>query len=182
MVPLYILGLLTRYGPQHGYRIKKTIAENLSDFTQIKLPTIYYHLAKMAADGLLSAGSEKPGARPEKTVYTITEKGKAAYRKMLSDLLKTEYRPTFAIDALFYFVDHCPMADTVQYLQTYVRELKETLAVIDRHRTETLRHVPDTAQTLTRITFSHHEHHYRAELAWAEESLRALTKEENTQC
>ena len=66
MVPLYILGLLTRYGPQHGYQIKKIIAESLADFTQIKLPTIYYHLTKMAENGLLSAASEKTGARPEK--------------------------------------------------------------------------------------------------------------------
>uniref|UniRef100_UPI000AEE63EC PadR family transcriptional regulator n=1 Tax=Clostridium sp. NkU-1 TaxID=1095009 RepID=UPI000AEE63EC len=66
MIPLYILGLLQRYGPQHGYQIKKIIAEQLSDFTQIKLPTIYYHLEKMETDGLLSANREKSGSRPEK--------------------------------------------------------------------------------------------------------------------
>jgi len=50
-----ILGLLQRFGPQHGYYIKKLISEELADFTQIKLPTIYYHLEKMNADGLLFA-------------------------------------------------------------------------------------------------------------------------------
>jgi DNA-binding PadR family transcriptional regulator len=61
MIPFYILGLLQRFGPQHGYQLKKIIGEQLSDFTQIKLPTIYYHLEKMEADGLLAANSEKPG-------------------------------------------------------------------------------------------------------------------------
>ena len=44
MIPLYILGLLLRFGPQHGYQIKKLLEEQLEDFTQIKLPTVYYHL------------------------------------------------------------------------------------------------------------------------------------------
>ncbi len=78
-IPFYILGLLQRFGPQHGYQIKKIIAEQLADFTQIKLPTIYYHLERMAADGLLSANLEKDSRRPEKTTYTITGKGKTAF-------------------------------------------------------------------------------------------------------
>ena len=35
MIPLYILGLLLRFGPQHGYQIKKLLEEQLEDFTQI---------------------------------------------------------------------------------------------------------------------------------------------------
>ena len=38
MIPLYILGFLLRYGPQHGYQIKKLISEQMADFTSIKLP------------------------------------------------------------------------------------------------------------------------------------------------
>jgi DNA-binding PadR family transcriptional regulator len=176
MVPLYILGLLKRYGPQHGYQIKKTVAESLSDFTQIKLPTIYYHLAKMAADGLLSASSEKPGARPEKTVYTMTEKGEAAYRGMIKRLLEEEYRPAFSNDGIFYFSDHCRPAEIVEYLRTYTGDLKEKLGVIDRHLEETMRHVPDEAKIMVGILFSHHVRHYIAELDWAEEALRDLTQ------
>lgn len=103
IIRLYILGLLQRYGPQHGYHIKKLIAEQLADFTQIKLPTIYYHLDKMAAEGLLSASSKKDGARPEKTVYTITEKGVAVCREYLDEMLRFEYRPVFSSDGVFFF-------------------------------------------------------------------------------
>ena len=94
MVPLYILGLLQRFGPQHGYQIKKILAEQLTDFTQIKLPTIYYHLVKMKEDGLLSASSEQPGGRPTKTVYAITEKGIDGFQSMLTALLDFNYRPS----------------------------------------------------------------------------------------
>lgn len=47
-VPFYILGLLMRYGPQHGYNIKQLVSDGISDFAKIKLPTIYYHLKKPA--------------------------------------------------------------------------------------------------------------------------------------
>jgi DNA-binding PadR family transcriptional regulator len=80
IIPLYILGLLQRFGPQHGYQIKKIIADQLADFTQIKLPTIYYHLEKMQAGGLLSVTSEKPGGRPEKSVYAVTKRASARFR------------------------------------------------------------------------------------------------------
>ncbi len=68
MIPLYILGLLLRLGPQRGYQIKKLMEEQLEDFTQIKLPMVYYHLEKMEIAGLVTAHRDKQGACPEKTV------------------------------------------------------------------------------------------------------------------
>lgn len=79
MIPLYILGFLLRYGPQHGYQIKKRMSEQMADFTNIKLPTIYYHLEKMERDGLISAEELREGLRPEKRVYQITPEGKERF-------------------------------------------------------------------------------------------------------
>jgi DNA-binding PadR family transcriptional regulator len=174
LIPLYILGLLQRFGPQHGYQIKKIVAGQLADFTQIKLPTIYYHLDKMKAEGLLSANSEKPGSRPEKTIYAITEEGREAFGNMLVELLEFEYRPVFPSDGVFYFSDQCQAAVISEHLKIYINKLKDTLAVIDKHRNETTPFVPDEMKTMVRIIFSHHERHYRAELEWAEESLNEL--------
>lgn len=176
MIPLYILGLLQRFGPQHGYQIKKIIAEQLADFTQIKLPVIYYHLDKMKADGLLSANSEKPDARPEKTVYSITDKGIEAFKKMLAGLLEFEYRPVFPADGVFFFLDHYQIEEIVEHLHIYVKKLGETLAVIDQHRKETLSYVPDEVKIMVKIIFSHHERHYQAELEWAEDVLKKFKK------
>jgi DNA-binding PadR family transcriptional regulator len=130
MIPLYILGLLQRFGPQHGYQIRKIIAEQLSDFTQIKLPTIYYHLEKMEADGLLSANNEKPGGRPEKTIYTITDKGIMAFKKMIVGLFEFEYRPTFPSDGVFYFSDYIETADILSHLMAYTDKLKTAISNI----------------------------------------------------
>ncbi|NLY92324.1 MAG: PadR family transcriptional regulator [Firmicutes bacterium] len=174
MVPLYILGILQRFGPQHGYQIKKIIAEQLADFTQIKLPTIYYHLEKLKAEGLLVATNEKPGNRPEKTIYSITDEGIKAFKNMLAGLLEFEYRPTFPSDAVFYFSEHLETADLLSHLTVYIEKLKKVIAVIKKHKQETLSFVPPEYKTIVIIIFSHHEHHYQAELAWAEETLNSL--------
>jgi len=174
MIPIYILGLLQRFGPQHGYQIKKIITEQLADFTQIKLPTIYYHLEKMEADGLLSANSEKPGSRPEKTIYAITDKGIGAYKSMLTELLEFEYRPVFPLDGVFYFSDQYHIEEIIEHLSIYTKKLKDKLVVIEKHRNETLPYVPDEVKVMVNIIFSHHERHYQAELDWAEEALKNL--------
>ncbi len=174
MILLYILGLLQRYGPQHGYQIKKTIAEQLSDFTHIKLPTIYYHLEKMKTDGLLSASSEKPGSRPEKTVYSITDKGIRAFKDMLAGLLDFDYRPVFPSDGVFYFSDYLETSDIIAHLEAYVEKLKKIIAAIQKHKNETMGFVPDDMKTVANIVFSHHGCHYRAELGWAVEALNNL--------
>ena len=176
MIPLYILGLLQRFGPQHGYQIKKIIAGQLADFTLIKLPTIYYHLEKMAARGLLIASSEKPepGGKPEKVIYSITEKGVSAFQEMLHGLLDFTYRPTFPSDGVFYFADNLEKAEITEHLENYLKKLTEILAVVEKHKKETLQFVPDEAKTIVKIIFSHHTHHYQAELDWAKESLSRL--------
>ena len=174
MIPLYVLGLLLRYGPQHGYQLKKTISEELADFTQIKLPSIYYHLEGMEKNGLLSASSEKTDNRPEKTIYAITPKGKKAFEGLLTKQLNTHYRPTFDNDAIFYFSDALPQEQIVQALENERQNLRLSLETIARHQKESMQFVPDDARTMVEIIFSHHAHHMQAELDWVEQSLVTL--------
>jgi len=174
MVPLYILGLLLRFGPQHGYQIKKTITENVADFAQIKLPTIYYHLEKMEREGLLSAAREQDGARPEKTVYSVTEKGKAAFLKALRGQLNFRFRPDFDADAVFYFAEYLEPERIREHLEAYAAELEKSLAIIERHRDEVNRYIPQDARLCADILFSHHAAHYRAERNWALEALQRM--------
>jgi DNA-binding PadR family transcriptional regulator len=178
MIPFYILGLLQRFGPQHGYQIKKIIGEQLSDFTQIKLPTIYYHLERMEKEGLLLANSEKPGSRPEKTIYIITEKGIEAFQSKITGLLEFEYRPTFSCDGLFYFSDYIKTEELTGNLRTAIGKLEASLDNIRRHKEETLKFIPGEYRVMVNIIFDHHERHYQAELEWAREALNSLIKEE----
>lgn len=179
MVPLYILGLLQRFGSQHGYQIKKIISEQLADFTQIKLPTIYYHLEKMQKDGLLLANSEKSDMRPEKVVYSITDKGIAEFKAMLNKQLAFDYRPTFELDSVFYFSSYIDPTDIAVNLKKYIEKLTNIISLLATHKKETLEYVPDDMKSMVYIIFSHHERHYKAELEWAEETFDNITGDDD---
>jgi len=175
MIPIYILGLLIRFGPQHGYQIKKTLAEHVSDFTEIKLPTIYYHLEKMEQKGLLGAVREQEGSRPEKTVYTITDKGRKAFITGLQNRLSTlRFRPSFDVDAAFYFGEYLDPEEMRGRLAAYTQELERVLDAVERHRAEVLCHIPEDARSSAEILFNHHILHYRAERTWALDAVKKL--------
>jgi DNA-binding PadR family transcriptional regulator len=178
MIPLYVLGLLLRFGPQHGYNIKKLIGEQLADFTQINLPTIYYHLERMANAGLISASVMKPGARPEKTVYEITEQGRREFISLLKGTLIFEYRPTFFSDATFYFYDHLERYEIAENLQTHIGKMENTILRLEEHKRQTLQYLPEEYCNMASIIFDHHLLHFEAELKWAKQSLRNFNQED----
>ncbi|MNZ57369.1 Transcriptional regulator PadR-like family protein [compost metagenome] len=178
MIPLYILGLLIRFGPQHGYQIKKLLKEQLEDFTQIKLPTVYYHLEKMEAAGLVTSHSDKQGARSEKTVYQISDTGKEQFKELLFQTLQIEYRPTFDIDGAFYFSDSLGSSALTESLGRHITNVQRILARLEFHQNETLAHIPEQYKISADIIFKHHILHYKAELAWAEQSLDKLKESE----
>ncbi len=178
MIPLYILGLLLRFGPQHGYQIKKLLEEQLEDFTQIKLPTVYYHLEKMESAGLLTAHSDKQGARPEKTVYQISDTGMDHFKELLYQTLKIEYRPTFDIDGAFYFSESLESGALTESLSKHIANLQRILTGLDVHQSETNAHIPEEYKLFADIIFQHHILHYKAELDWAEQSLNSLKEAE----
>lgn len=180
LIPLYVLGLLQRYGPQHGYQLKKTISEELADFTQFKLPTIYYHLEKMSAQGLIAGSSGKTGARPEKTVYAITQAGRDAFSAGLREQLTEQYRPVFSNDALFYFSDHLQKEEIASSLFRRRDVLQQSLQAIEEHKQQTLAFIPEDAKPMVNIIFSHHEYHFRAELEWVEYALTQMNGEERS--
>ena len=45
---------------------------------------------------------------------------------------------------------------------------------MNRHKQETLPFIPEESQPMVEIIFSHHEHHYQAEMDWVEQTLVKL--------
>ncbi|OJF75727.1 MAG: PadR family transcriptional regulator [Treponema sp. CETP13] len=177
MIPLYILGILLRYGPQHGYMIKKIVSEQLADFTEIKLPTIYYHLEALQKKGFLKANKEKTSSRPEKTIYYITEEGKKEFNTRLKATLKFEYFPTFNADSTFFFSEYLDKKDITQNLTSYMLKLQIIIEHVTNHQKEVLKIVPEEFKNETNIIFRHHLLHYKAEEQWAKETSELLEQQ-----
>lgn len=178
MIPLYILGLLLRFGPQHGYQIKKLLQEQMEDFTRIKLPTVYYHLEKMEAAGLIIAKYEKSGTRPEKIVYCVSDSGAERFKELLAQSLQIEYRPTFDIDGALFFSDALESNALTESLSRHITKLKQIIIKLKLHQEETIRDIPEQYKIFADTIFCHHLVHYEAELTWAEQSYDGLKEAE----
>lgn len=174
-IPFYLLGMLQRYGPQHGYRLKQIIEEEVSDFAKIKLPTIYYHLRKLALDGYVSEMTDRDGNRPEKTIYAVTKSGVALFSEMLDEQLNSEYSPEFPVDGVLYFRDKIVAADLLEELRARSSELRRKISALKRHERESLRNIPPAGRLSAELIFAHHRAHLEAELAWLEKSVSALS-------
>lgn len=170
-IPLYILGILKRQGAQHGYQIKKNISEQISDFTQIKLPVIYYHLEKMKDKGLLSSKTEKDSNKVEKTIYSITTKGKNEFKTYLKSVCDFNYKPEFLNDALFFFSDSLDQNQICTVLEQYIGKIKKDIKSLQEHRNFAEKYLSNDELIMSSHIFNHHDVHFKAELKWAKDVL-----------
>lgn len=173
-VQIYILGFLMKFGPQHGYYLKQLIEEKVSAFARIKMPTIYYYLNKMLAEELVTASEEQAGKRPERLVYTISERGKKTFKKMLTQMLTSRLELEFPFDAVLFFSESLDKQELMAALTQQAIYLEETLARIRTHQPEVLAELAGRPKESARAILTHHMYHYEAELKWVKDILNDL--------
>ncbi len=174
-IPFYLLGLLIRYGPQHGYSLKQYISEGIADFSKIKLPTIYYNLNRLLENGYVTASVDREGNRPEKTIYAITEKGRNYFSTLLGEILREEFQTEFNLDGVLYFYQLGDMEYILNSLKCRRKELTEQSRSLTRHREKVIQGVPNHAKFLTEAIFNHHLYHLEAEHKWLTEVIEGLS-------
>jgi DNA-binding PadR family transcriptional regulator len=102
---LLLLGLV-KESPKHGYEIKKKIKEILALFAGIDIKSIYYPLAVLEKKGLLIRRVNREGRRPQRFVYTLTPKGEARFKELLTKSFLNFKRPQFSLDLSLYFLHY----------------------------------------------------------------------------
>ncbi|HNT77003.1 MAG TPA: PadR family transcriptional regulator [Anaerolineae bacterium] len=169
---LVILGLL-RDRPLYGYELKHIIEEHMGDWTAIAFGSIYYALDKLAGEGFVEqVGVEQEGARPARTVYQITETGRAEFLRLLREVWSAFERQYFAIDVGLAFMNALPAEEIKQYLHRRVTMLEEVLQHIQEHQAEQIANPDVPAQA--RAVFEHSRLHMEAELAWTRDVLQQV--------
>lgn len=109
---LVILGLLNQ-SPEHGYQIKKFLKQVLALYADIETESIYYPLQRLEKQGMVQKRIGREGQRPEKHVYSITDKGRKYFKDLLIKNLLFLHRPFINIDLSLYFLPSID-ADVVQ--------------------------------------------------------------------
>jgi DNA-binding PadR family transcriptional regulator len=77
-----ILGLL-HYGDMHGYRIKELLQRDFGHMWTVNFGQIYPSLRDMREEGLVTMSRVEGESAPDRKLYSITEEGRAEFRKWL---------------------------------------------------------------------------------------------------
>jgi DNA-binding PadR family transcriptional regulator len=175
-----ILGLLARYGPKHGYDIRRLIEEQHIDFfANVALGSIYAAIKKLAADGLVR---ERPGRRagnghgPPRTIYAITASGSRELHSLLRRALTEAAQRERPIDLAVHFSGLLDLAELRSLLEQRLERLDRAQAVIDTLETDTVHPWPAVRAIIADLS-----NHYRlvntAEKEWTRSLLRRLETE-----
>ena len=70
-----LLGLLT-IQPMSGYDLGQVIRASVGHFWRESYGQIYPNLKRLAAEGLVSAKTERQKGKPDRRIYSITGKGR----------------------------------------------------------------------------------------------------------
>ena len=169
---LLLLGLLRREN-MHGYRLNEFIERNLAFCTDVKKPTAYYLLDRLAEEGHLVEAEEDTGdGRPPRKMYSITPQGEEHFRTLLRENLRRYERPTFPVDMSIAFLDELPHEEALDLLHERWRLVEQQLAE--------MRDVPEHGGTLG-LVIDHHITHLQAELDWLQQVIDSLQAGSHTE-
>lgn len=161
---LLLLGIL-RQQEMHGYQLYEFIDHNLAACTDIKKPTAYYMLNKMAEDGWIAEEQSQEGNRPPRRVYSLTEKGEATFQRLLRENLSSYDPVYFSGDFGLAFLDSLDTQEALSLLHKRRVALSESLAELSA--------VPEHRGSL-QLVVNHRVHHLVNEIEWLDEVIQRL--------
>lgn len=119
-------------GEATGYEIKKESVEgDYRYFVDASYGSIYPALARLAADGLVTVREEVQSGRPSRKIYAITDAGRAALLKALSEPPGPDvFRARFLLVAKF--VSELPADVIAKAIAERRKHLSDEIAHLER--------------------------------------------------
>jgi PadR family transcriptional regulator AphA len=185
-----ILGLL-RYSPMSGYSLKKAFDMSLAYFWPVKLSQIYRELGTLEKDGCVVSDLLRQNQRPDKKLYSITERGAEAFTAWINtvpDLLEQPHRSEFMMR--IFFASAMDDRRLVRMFETMIDRLESFSGLISEDKVpeflglfpEKAGRVPGTDRELSpevesmywRFTIRRFQLTAEATIRWARECIRTL--------
>jgi len=168
-----ILGMLS-IAPMSGYDIKKRIEESVSNFWTESYGQIYPILKSLVAEKLVTKTVEKGAGKPDRHVYSLTERGREELRRWLSEGVTPKVERNELLLKLF-FGEEVAFDTNIRHVEQYrelQRGLLERYKAIEAEIRARYKDNPNLPYWL--LTVRYGEHVSQALLDWCDESLRKL--------
>lgn len=123
---MMILGLVLWLQPVHGYDVRRELVSwDVESWANIQPGSIYHALRKLSDEELLEeVATEQVGARPARTTYRITAKGRAEFEDLLRKYWWNLSPSIDPFSAAWAFVPALPRAEAIAALRNRARSLE----------------------------------------------------------
>lgn len=130
LLALALLALLGSGHPMHPYQMAAMLRQTGKDQDiKIRWGSLYTVVQNLEKHGLIEAtSSERDGRRPERTVYAITDAGRAEMRDWVRELLATPEPEYPRFEAALSVVNVLPPDEASGLLERRLRALGEDIA------------------------------------------------------
>src|ERR1700679_666642 len=125
-----LLGLLT-IQPMSGYALGQTTRGSVGHFWNESYGQIYPNLRKLAAGGFVSCKTERQKGKPDRYIYSITEKGRGRLTGWLAVPPQPEVPRNEMLLKLF-FGEQVPAPILIGYVERMVEECRVVLDLLKR--------------------------------------------------
>lgn len=115
--------------PMHPYEISTTLRERGKEHSiKLNYGSLYSVVESLQKHQLITAqGTSRAGRRPERTVYAITDAGRAEFEEWLAELLSTPVREYTSLEAGLSLMPGLPPEVVADLLDTRVAKLRSEL-------------------------------------------------------
>jgi DNA-binding PadR family transcriptional regulator len=170
-----LLGLLA-IEPMSGYDLGRTIRESVGHFWNESYGQIYPNLKKLANGRFVSCKTERQKGKPDRHIYSITEKGRERLRKWLAVPPQPEIPRNEMLLKLF-FGEQVSTQILIGYVERMAEERRALLDLLEQaEREEIDKNLRYPGAPYWRMAAHFGQMEMRAHLRWAEETLAELNK------
>ena len=119
--------------PMHPYEISTTLRERGKEHSiKLNYGSLYSVVESLQKHGLITAQeTTRAGRRPERTVYAITDSGRAEFEDWLSELLSTPVREYTSLEAGLSLIGGLPPNVVADLLDTRVEKLRAEVGTVE---------------------------------------------------
>lgn len=170
LVALSVLGLLLA-GPKHTYEMHRMMVCTRKDFVTGLPRSMYHAVARLQRAELITAvETVRDGAKPERTVYAITDRGATEVRDRIERLVAHYDPDTTLLTAALSFIGCLPPERATSALRSRHDALTQRVEGIEAELEQARQYLPRFLIIETEFDLSV----ARSQRAWVHELLRDL--------
>lgn len=130
-INLIILGYLKNKEKSAYEMVKEFDVWNLTKWLKISNPSIYKNIIKLCENGYLNSRTVKEGEMPEKTLYSLNEKGNAYFNELMEESSKHIGNIYLDFNAFLVNIENLPEEKRKEYLKNFKDKASERRAYVE---------------------------------------------------